>query len=109
VQLYLPNPDYYTSEPLPTEWMTILNQKKDVADHLKRTSFIMQQTTQSMPKMMTHEHTTYSRLQKDSLSESTKVIESQVQLLKELRDYECDEDEERKRRRRKKQRKFDDF
>lgn len=48
-----------------------------------------------MPKMMTHEHTTYSRLQKDSLSESTKVIESHALLLKELKDYEIDEDEER--------------
>ena len=26
----LPNPDYCTCEPLPAEWMTILNQKKDV-------------------------------------------------------------------------------
>lgn len=48
-----------------------------------------------MPKMATYDQNTYSRVQKDSLSESTKVIESQVQLLKELRDYEFDEDEER--------------
>jgi hypothetical protein len=85
--------------------MTILNQKKDV-DSLRKQS-VQQMTSHSMPKMMTYMQET-TQNPKDSISESTKMMESHFQLLKEIKDYEVDEDEQRKKKR-KRRRQIDDF
>ncbi|KAM3146974.1 hypothetical protein pb186bvf_000690 [Paramecium bursaria] len=99
--VYLPNPDYCTCEPLPAEWMTTLNQKKDYEQLTRITE--RQQTSNAVIRAQTSH-----RIQQDlknemesfNHNESTNELYSQVQLQKEIKEYEIDEDERRKKKRR---------
>ncbi|CAD8139136.1 unnamed protein product [Paramecium pentaurelia] len=100
----LPNPDYCTCEPLPAEWMTILNQKKDV----EQSRFERQMTAQTLKRVST----AHAKLQKskfdgsslqqemESFNDSTKELYSQLNLKKEIQLYEVDEEERKQKKRR---------
>ncbi|CAK94850.1 unnamed protein product (macronuclear) [Paramecium tetraurelia] len=102
--IQLPNPDYCTCEPLPAEWMTILNQKKDV----EQSRFERQMTAQTLKRVST----AHAKLQKskfegssvqqemESFNDSTKELYSQLNLKKEIQMYEVDEDDRRQKKRR---------
>ncbi|CAD8054888.1 unnamed protein product [Paramecium sonneborni] len=61
--IQLPNSDYCTCEPLPAEWMTILNQKKDVEFN----KFERQITTQTLKRVST----AHAKLQKSKFEGSS--------------------------------------
>ncbi|CAD8077133.1 unnamed protein product [Paramecium sonneborni] len=102
--IQLPNPDYCTCEPLPAEWMTILNQKKDV----EYSKFERQMTAQTLKRVSTA-HAKFqkskfegSSLQQDmeSFNDSTKELYSQLNIKKEIQLYEVDEEERKTKKRR---------
>ncbi|CAK83163.1 unnamed protein product (macronuclear) [Paramecium tetraurelia] len=100
----LPNPDYCTCEPLPAEWMTILNQKKDLDIHRSE----RQITNHTLKRVSTaHAKLQKSRFEASSLhqdmesfNDSTKELYSQLNLKKEIQLYEIDEDERKNKKRR---------